>query len=122
MCIPPCCVRFSPVTSIVIELIRRAKHIKGPGMPRQNINIEVIPGCKEQLKQLRQRNGMTQRELMARLIEWFCQQDQVVQQTVLGQIPESIAPDVARMLLARMSDAGNLTRAACSTNLVGEIG
>jgi hypothetical protein len=40
----------------------------------------------------------------------------------LGQIPESIAPDVARMLLARMSDAGNLTRAACSTNLVGEIG
>ena len=91
-------------------------------MSRQNINIEVAPGCKEQLKQLRQRNGMTQRELTARLIEWFCQQDQVVQQAVLGQIPESIAPDVARMLLARMSDAGNLTRAACSTNLVGEIG
>ncbi len=71
---------------------------------RQNINIELADGAKKQLEHVRSRNGMTQKELVARLINWFSQQDQVVQQIILGQIPAQVAPDVARLMLERIAD------------------
>ena len=71
---------------------------------RQNINIELGEGNKERLEQLRSWNGMTQKEMVGRVINWFCTQDRVIQQIVLGQIPEEIAPDVASVLLNRMAE------------------
>jgi hypothetical protein len=50
---------------------------------------------------------MTQKELVGRLITWFCQQDRVIQQVVLGQIPEEIAPDVAALVLERLASQRN---------------
>jgi len=73
--------------------------------PRQNINIELGEGNKDRLEQLREWNGMTQKELVSRIINWFCGQDRVLQQIVLGQIPEEIAPDVAKMVLERLAAA-----------------
>ena len=78
--------------------------------PRQNINIELAEGNKERLELLRHWNGMTQKELVGRVINWFCDQDRVVQQIILGQIPQEIAQDVARLTLERIAtgqDAGN---------------
>jgi len=72
---------------------------------RQNINIELADGAKVALERVRQRNGMTQKELVGRLIQWFCAEDEVLQQVILGQIPEAIAPDVARIVLQRIADA-----------------
>ena len=71
---------------------------------RQNINIELADGAKDQLERVRGRNGMTQKELVARLINWFSQQDHVVQQIILGQIPQEVAPDVAKLMLERIAD------------------
>lgn len=71
--------------------------------PRQNINIELTEASKQRLEQLRAWNGMTQKEMVSRLITWFCNQDRVIQQVVLGQIPEEIAPDVAVVMLERMA-------------------
>ena len=59
---------------------------------RQNINIELGEGNKDRLEELRGWNGMTQKELVGRLINWFCEQDRVVQQVVLGQIPRRSRP------------------------------
>lgn len=71
---------------------------------RQNINIELADGVKELLESVRASNGMTQKELVARLVGWFCEQDRVVQQIILGQIPSEIAPDVAKLMLNRLSE------------------
>ncbi len=70
---------------------------------RQNINIELAAGNKERLEKLREWNGMTQKELVGRVINWFCSQDRVVQQIILGQIPEEVAPDVAMVVLKRIA-------------------
>ena len=43
------------------------------------------------------RTGMTQVEMFGRLARWFADQDAVIQQTILGQIPAEISPDVARL-------------------------
>lgn len=72
---------------------------------RQNINIELADGSKQQLEEVRCRNGMTQKEIVGRLINWFCDQDEVIQQIILGQIPKQIAPDVAQIVLKRLADA-----------------
>lgn len=69
---------------------------------RQNINIELGEGSKDALEAIRKGNGMTQKELVGRLIGWFCDQDRVIQQVILGQIPEEIAPDVARIVLEKL--------------------
>lgn len=71
---------------------------------RQNINIELADGVKELLESVRASNGMTQKELVARLVGWFCEQDRVVQQIILGQIPSEIAPDVAKLMLNRLTE------------------
>ena len=70
---------------------------------RQNLNIELAPGSKEKLEKLRDWNGMTQKELVSRIMNWFCTQDRVVQQIILGQIPSEIAPDLAEILLKRLA-------------------
>ena len=72
--------------------------------PRQNINIELGEGNKQRLEELRAWNGMTQKEMVSRVVNWFCSQDRVIQQIVLGQIPDEIAPDVASVLLKRMAE------------------
>ena len=70
---------------------------------RQNINIELGEGTKNQLEIVRDRTGMTQKELVGRIINWFAQQDRTVQQIILGQIPQEIAVDVAKLMLERMA-------------------
>ncbi|QQE13803.1 hypothetical protein JD969_10170 [Planctomycetota bacterium] len=75
--------------------------------PRQNLNIELAFGNKERLEKLRDWNGMTQKELVSRVLTWFCVQDRVVQQIILGQIPSEIAPDVAELLLKRLAQINN---------------
>jgi len=84
---------------------------------RQNINIELADGAKDQLERVRSRNGMTQKELVARLINWFSQQDHVVQQIILGQIPQEVAPDVAKLMLERIADAAPAAREAAAAEI-----
>lgn len=80
---------------------------------RQNINIEMLSGNKDRLEELRQFNGMTQKELVGRLINWFCDQDRMVQQLILGQIPRQYAQDIVRLVLERIEQGGDA--------LVGEV-
>jgi len=96
-----------------------AKPTEGPLMSRlrQNINIELADGAKDQLERVRSRNGMTQKELVARLINWFSQQDHVVQQIILGQIPQEVAPDVAKLMLERIADAAPAAREAAAAEI-----
>ena len=102
------------------HMVKGRKNTRGVNVSgqRQNINIELSDGSKASLEDVRAWNGMTQKEMVRRLINWFCDQDRVVQQVILGQIPEEIAPDVAQIILAKMA-AGETTLSRSS--LVGEI-
>ena len=72
---------------------------------RRNVNIELTERNHQQLKRVRARTGMTQKVMVGRLIDWFCEQDEAVQALVLGQLPASVAPVVARTVLDRWLDS-----------------
>jgi hypothetical protein len=48
---------------------------------------------------------MTQVAATSRLVEWFCEQQDVVQAAVLGLYPEDIRSEVAQLILKRMASA-----------------
>jgi len=55
------------------------------------------------LESLCDRLGMTQVATTSRVIEWFSDQQDVVQAAVLGLYPEDIRSDVATMILKKMA-------------------
>ncbi|QQE13805.1 hypothetical protein JD969_10180 [Planctomycetota bacterium] len=70
-------------------------------MNRANINIELTTESINLLQEIRNWNGMTRKELVTRLIDWFINQDRVIQSIILGQIPSEIAPDLIDILHLR---------------------
>jgi hypothetical protein len=67
------------------------------------MRIELFPQAKDHLADLCDRLGMTQVAATSRLVEWFCEQQDVVQAAVLGLYPEDIRSEVATMILKRMA-------------------
>lgn len=47
--------------------------------------------------------GMQPRDAANRLMDWFCEQNDTIQRGVLGLLPPSVAPDIARLVLERMA-------------------
>lgn len=73
-------------------------------LPRRVImRIELYPSAKDHLTDMCSRLGMTQVAATSRLVEWFCEQQDVVQAAVLGLYPEDIRAEVAQMILKRMA-------------------
>ena len=67
------------------------------------MRIELIPSAKSSLEEMCERRGMTKVSTTSRLIEWFAEQNDVVQATVLGLYPEGVHADVPTMILKRMA-------------------
>ena len=67
------------------------------------MRIELFPQAKDHLTDLCDRLGMTQVAATSRLVEWFCEQQDVVQAAVLGLYPEDIRAEVASLILKRMA-------------------
>jgi hypothetical protein len=74
-------------------------------MPANNsTNIDLSPQAKQAVARSTVVFKMKKRDLVATVLTWFTEQDEVVQRIVLGHIPASMAPDVARMLLERLAE------------------
>jgi hypothetical protein len=73
------------------------------GNRRVIMRIELYPEAKDHLTELCARLGMTQVAATSRVIEWFCEQQDVVQAAVLGLYPEDIRAEIAGMILKRMA-------------------
>lgn len=71
---------------------------------RYIMRIEVSAAVKRKLAPLTNRHGMTQVAMMSRLVEWQSRQSEEIQAATLGRYPNAIAPEIAKMLLKRMSD------------------
>lgn len=57
----------------------------------------------ERLDALLRRRGTSRIEGYQRIFRWFLDQVPTIQVGVLDQLPEDIAPDIARMVLTRMA-------------------
>jgi hypothetical protein len=66
------------------------------------INIELTAEAQQSVDDACQHAGMKKRELVARVLRWFASQDDEIRSLVLGQIPRSVAPMVAKHLLESM--------------------
>lgn len=70
---------------------------------RHIMRIELSGPAKKKLSTLSDRYGMTQVSMMSRLVEWFAKQNEVIQSATLMNYPSDIAPDVAKLILEKMS-------------------
>ncbi|MBI1368962.1 MAG: hypothetical protein GC162_09950 [Planctomycetes bacterium] len=70
---------------------------------REIIKIAVSPKAKAAIESMCQRYGMSQVELASRLYLWLSEQDELIQTAVLGILPESVAPDIAAMVLRKLA-------------------
>lgn len=75
---------------------------------RSMINIELSPEAQKAVDDSCDRMGMKKRELVARVLRWFAGQDAEIQTLVLGLIPPSVAPMVAKQLLENMAGVESL--------------
>jgi hypothetical protein len=53
---------------------------------------------------------MTQVAMLSRLVEWFANQEPVIQSGIMGHYPPEVEVDIAKLLLKRMGDGS--TKAA----------
>lgn len=68
------------------------------------VRIELTPNAKARLNELSDKAGMTQVSMLSRLVEWFANQSDMIQASVLGQYPKEIEPDIAKLILKRMAE------------------
>lgn len=63
----------------------------------------VSPDAKRAIERISAHTGIPEIQLCSRMFRWFGTQDDVTQAAILGLLPPSIAPDVAKLVLERMS-------------------
>ena len=74
-------------------------------IPPQRVimRIELLPQARDGLAEHCERLGMTQVATTSRLVDWFCQQDDVIQAGVLGIYPENIRAELPVLVLKRLA-------------------
>jgi hypothetical protein len=83
------------------------------GKPRRIImRVDVSPGTREALDATTERFGSTYISVCSRAITWLCQQDDVIQATVLQNhpFPSPDADELTRSILQRLATTGRRSR------------
>lgn len=68
------------------------------------MRIELTSSAKEALQNFADRAGMTQFAITSRMVEWFALQPETIQSAVLRRYPSDIEPEVAKLLLKKMTE------------------
>ncbi len=68
---------------------------------RKTIQAYVSAQTKETVDRIRDQLGMTQVEVFSRIINWFSSQDETIQRSILGILPEELLPDIAAAWMRR---------------------
>lgn len=69
--------------------------------PRQGVQLD--DETNRILNTLADTTGLGKGDIVRRLLQWLQSQDDVVRSAALGTLPESLRPDLARLLLERMA-------------------
>ncbi len=76
-------------------------------MDERNIVSAVLSGeAKRRLAEVAESLGMKQQELLGRLLEWYTEQDRLVQLIAVKQIPEDYTGDVVDLLYRKRHPEG----------------
>ena len=67
------------------------------------MRIELSSGAKRKFEGTPYALGMTQLAVTNKLVEWFVDQNEELQASILGLYPTGIAPDITTTLLKRMT-------------------
>lgn len=67
----------------------------------QTVNATITKGTNEQINAIAHEFKMHKKYVFGRILDWFVQQDQMLQSTVLGRIPEDYMSDVTAAMFAR---------------------
>ena len=71
------------------------------------VRIELTHSAKDHLTAIAKRGGMTQVSVTSRLLEWFAEQNELVQAAILGHYPNAIQAEIAEMILKKMAKRKN---------------
>jgi hypothetical protein len=70
---------------------------------RAIMRIQLDTSAKSELDKFCMDRGMTQIAVMSRLVDWFVQQDQVIQTAVMASLSDGAMSALARQMLKRLS-------------------
>ena len=87
---------------------------------RAIIRVQLTTPVKQQLDELCQQRGMTQIAVMSRLVDWFFQQNELVQAAVLGQLSEDLKGKLADQMLQQMAQNTDDTASGSGDNGGGQ--
>jgi hypothetical protein len=65
------------------------------------VSVHLAPEAKAKLNQVCAKRGMTIKNLLGRLIDWFVTLDRTEQSIVLGQVEDADVKQLAELLLRR---------------------
>lgn len=68
------------------------------------MRIELLPEAKDKLVKQSDRLGMTQIAMTSRIIEWFCDQDEMIMTAVLGLYPIDIRAEISTMVMKKLAE------------------
>jgi len=66
---------------------------------RAIVRVQVSESVKRKLDTLCEKRGMTQIAVMSRLVAWLCEQNDLVQASILGQLSVKTQAELAQELL-----------------------
>jgi hypothetical protein len=67
------------------------------------MRIQLESVAKDRLDEISKRRGMTQIEVMSRIANWFSQQDELIQTSVLHNLSEGSLSALAKSRLKKLS-------------------
>ena len=79
------------------------------GMDRKIATVQLSDIAGESLDAIAAETRLNKKLILERILRWVGSQDEVVRAAVLGTLPPSVAPDVARLVLERMSTSSQKT-------------
>jgi hypothetical protein len=73
-------------------------------MNKDRNTLQVTQKAFAAVEKIATRTGLPKKIIVERVFGWLDGESDVIQSAVLGQLPQSVAPDVARLVLERMTN------------------
>jgi len=67
------------------------------------MRLEITPRAKESLIGFCDRMGLTQVAATSHMVEWFSEQNEVVQAAIMGLYPTDIRADIPRLIMEKLA-------------------
>jgi hypothetical protein len=77
---------------------------KATGSRRFITRIELTKPTQTALRDVTELAGMTQVQVLSRLVSWFAQQDEIMRGIILGQVPAAMQSSAAEMFMRRLTE------------------